>query len=731
MEETAMKGPNNEAADIPDEEDCKPPANKRPRRKAALKSEELTAVLAKDDKNDNDDDDVKKRPRRKATKKSSKQNNDDYEEEENEEEDSKATKKSSKQNNDDYDEGEEEDEEDSKPAAKKRPRGASLKKSESSSTSRSSAPIPLDAMVNVMEMLPPRSLYNIALTCKSLRQMVTTKMVVSSALIHGGNAKKTIEELYALMSNHSMHVPSPLRLLRLANGKYCEFCPAKTNHVRPGVGVFACWDCLVSGSNNRWNSYGRYHRNKKSNSGDVKLTKAWKTSWARYGKKRSIYHTILHHPRVASKGYSSNHYFWLGHRTDVSGESIGPLAVWDDVDNLCEYYDKLKADAAAKEAAAAAAKSAASNAANAAAVATVYDNEEEEEEAPPSLNNGEWIEHYLTKNNNAPPKSDYAEFNDAYTNTLETAERVLVEREELKKSKRDNKMQVKLEKVEKMLEDLRTLLDEPFRERLLTYGKENYLKRGSSTSQCMYMETPFIDTLLAPYLKSPSKMTKKKIKEMAEQINAELARIEKLLDMDFLSDDDEFEAAAKAFLRECFPSNEELYVCETDYGRKKNALDDVFLKLVQGGHSFGALCYLRKNNLSPILMVTEPSASLVQASKYLDETSLKQLAKKAWWKNTPAMYRTQELEDDSWPAKAFTAGHEYFGAAMTKVDNFGKWLDVQGKFGEKVDEDARSVFLNEIVQNSWNFEREFVNEEDCDKIWERYKRWAAPLYRND
>ena len=154
------------------------------------------------------------------------------------------------------------------------------------------------------------------------------------------------------------------------------------------------------------------------------------------------------------------------------------MAVWDDVDNLCEYYDKLKADAAAKEAAAAAA--AESAASNAAAVATVDDNEEgdeeEEEEAPPSLNNGEWIEHYLTKNNNAPPKSDYAEFNDAYTNTLETAERVLVEREELKKSKRDNKMQVKLEKVEKMLEDLRAILDEPFRERLLTYGKENYLK---------------------------------------------------------------------------------------------------------------------------------------------------------------------------------------------------------------------------------------------------------------
>ena len=40
----------------------------------------------------------------------------------------------------------------------------------------------VDAMVYVMEFLPPRSLYNIALTCKSLRDKVTTKMVVQSAL---------------------------------------------------------------------------------------------------------------------------------------------------------------------------------------------------------------------------------------------------------------------------------------------------------------------------------------------------------------------------------------------------------------------------------------------------------------------------------------------------------------------------------------------------------------------
>eukprot|EP00984_Skeletonema_dohrnii_P027373 scaffold16905_cov117-Skeletonema_dohrnii-CCMP3373.AAC.2 len=154
----------NDKADLP-EEDSKPPA-KRPRRKAEIKSEKLIAGMA-----EGEDDDVKnsppKRPRRNK----------------------KAALKS--------EEPAEDDASDQKNNSKKR-------------SSKDSAPIPVDAMVNVMEFLPPRSLYNIALTCKSLREMVTTKMVVQSALIHGGNPSKSMAELHSLMRNHSIHVPSPL-----------------------------------------------------------------------------------------------------------------------------------------------------------------------------------------------------------------------------------------------------------------------------------------------------------------------------------------------------------------------------------------------------------------------------------------------------------------------------------------------------------------------------------------
>jgi len=180
MKTVSSKDTEDEEA-RPPEEDSKPPA-KRPRRKAALKSEELIAEMAEEE----DDATVQspaKRPRRKRAALKS--------------EESPAA------------------EADFVATAKKRSSG-------------DSAPIPLDAMVNVMEFLPPRSLYNIALTCKSLREMVTTKMVVQSALIHGGHAKKTMEELYKLMKNQSIYPPSPLRLLRLANGKTCEFCVKKS-----------------------------------------------------------------------------------------------------------------------------------------------------------------------------------------------------------------------------------------------------------------------------------------------------------------------------------------------------------------------------------------------------------------------------------------------------------------------------------------------------------------------
>ncbi len=242
------------------EEDSKPPA--RPRRKAALKSEELIAGMSKKE-TEEDVDDVKKPPAKKPRRK-------------------KAALKSEEPTDND-------------------------------AASSTAVVINVDAMVNVMEFLPPRSLYNVALTCKSLREMVTTKMVVQSALIHGGNAKKTMEELYKLMKNHSIHVPSPLRLLQLTNGKRCEFCNSKSVlslYNGLNIGAFSCWDCVAKGND--------------------PVTRAWKTSWSRYWR-NPVYRAILNNPRVTFRDKSKGKFMWIKDRMDAKGNKFGPIVRWQDM----------------------------------------------------------------------------------------------------------------------------------------------------------------------------------------------------------------------------------------------------------------------------------------------------------------------------------------------------------------------------------------------------------------
>jgi len=138
-----------------------------------------------------------------------------------------------------------------------------------------------------------------------LLNAVTTPLVVRSAMIHGGLGKKSMEEIHVLMSKHSMHVPSPLRLLRIANGKRCEFCvKSKCNHVRPGIGVFACWDCVTKSCPVRSVAEDGTVTLTRGSS----LTKAWKTSWSRYRHNMMKYSTIFDHSRVGVKKYSKSEY---------------------------------------------------------------------------------------------------------------------------------------------------------------------------------------------------------------------------------------------------------------------------------------------------------------------------------------------------------------------------------------------------------------------------------------
>jgi hypothetical protein len=74
-------------------------------------------------------------------------------------------------------------------------------------------------------------------------------MVTHSPILHGGSVKRaTVKELHSLIKYGTIHVPSPLRLLRLCNGKRCESWHTKTvKHANQGLGTFLCNACLTKG----------------------------------------------------------------------------------------------------------------------------------------------------------------------------------------------------------------------------------------------------------------------------------------------------------------------------------------------------------------------------------------------------------------------------------------------------------------------------------------------------
>ena len=106
-------------------------------------------------------------------------------------------------------------------------------------------------------------------------------MVVRAAYMRTGdrnNTRKSMDQLYELTPVHTIHVPSPLRILCVATGTKCEFCCADQKTLAEwSFGVFACWDCVSDKRNG--------------------IAKCWNTSWVRYGRNTEEYDQVFDHPR--------------------------------------------------------------------------------------------------------------------------------------------------------------------------------------------------------------------------------------------------------------------------------------------------------------------------------------------------------------------------------------------------------------------------------------------------
>jgi len=144
--------------------------------------------------------------------------------------------------------------------------------------------LPDEILVHVMGYLDKQTLLCFATCKKTLSSYVTKRMVVKAALCAGGKAKTSIIEICRLEKKASIYPPSPMRLLRLLNGKKCEICLKNSvAHVRLEFGNFVCWDCIVY-------------------NGHTKLFKKGKAN-RMYSSMAKIFNGILNHKRVASKSY--------------------------------------------------------------------------------------------------------------------------------------------------------------------------------------------------------------------------------------------------------------------------------------------------------------------------------------------------------------------------------------------------------------------------------------------
>lgn len=119
-----------------------------------------------------------------------------------------------------------------------------------------------DTLDLVVEYLKPREILRMVLRSKALQARITVRMIVKSVSMGNdsridssiSDAKDTLTELYGLLKCRAIHNPSPMRVLRLVNGRLCEVClknkviyPSRGQARRHGYGVFLCETCMYRG----------------------------------------------------------------------------------------------------------------------------------------------------------------------------------------------------------------------------------------------------------------------------------------------------------------------------------------------------------------------------------------------------------------------------------------------------------------------------------------------------
>ena len=164
-------------------------------------------------------------------------------------------------------------------------------------------------MTHVAPCLSYMDLFSLVKTTKQMRSLLRHEHALTAVLLNaddkfGKNAKATIRNVLSLYAEGKIHKPSPMRLLRLANGKRCEVGPPcdtpearKVVKTRPDWGLFCCWPHTVGASV------------------EISLSKKSLKTWG----------ATISDPRTCQHSMSNKTFLWKKPMTAADGEKIGPI----------------------------------------------------------------------------------------------------------------------------------------------------------------------------------------------------------------------------------------------------------------------------------------------------------------------------------------------------------------------------------------------------------------------
>lgn len=154
-----------------------------------------------------------------------------------------------------------------------------------------------DVAREIFSFLDIRSLFNVTMTSKIGMRLLRHEHVVRSAMMQCGHSKTSMERLVPLIEQRCIWTPSPIRMLRLVNGRTCERCNKGRVHlVSDNYGVFFCFHGCIQDTSTKG--------------------VAFNNKWSPF---------LVDQPRIAKAAYSSSAYIWIRPYSDASGERVGPL----------------------------------------------------------------------------------------------------------------------------------------------------------------------------------------------------------------------------------------------------------------------------------------------------------------------------------------------------------------------------------------------------------------------